>query len=70
MAAVLARKSPDTANDSVNDLLTMTWEMMADEVVYRRAIALANTLNHHLFDTLYHAIALVHGTTLATADAK
>ena len=70
VAAVLARKSPDTANDSVNDLLTMTWETMADEVVSRRAIALANTLNHHLFDTLYHAIALVHGTTLATADAK
>ena len=70
MAAVLARESPDTANDSVNELLTMTWETMADEVVYRRAIALANTLDHHLFDTLYHAVALVHGATLVTADAK
>ena len=70
MAAVLARESPDTANDSVNDLLTMTWETMADEVVYRRAIALANTLDHHLFDTFYHAVALVHGATLVTADAK
>ena len=70
MAAVLARESPETANDSVNDLLTMTWETMADEVVYRRAIALANTLDHHLFDTLYHAVALVHGAKLVTADAK
>ena len=70
MAAVLARETPDTANDSVNDLLTMTWETMADEVVYRRAIALAHTLDHHLFDTLYHAVALVHGATLVTADAK
>ena len=70
MAAVLARESPDTANDSVNDLLTMTWETTADEVVYRRAIALADTLDHHLFDTLYHAVALVHGATLVTADAK
>ena len=70
MAAVLARESPDTANDSVNDLLTMTWETTADEAVYRRAIALANALDHHLFDTLYHAVALVHGATLVTADAK
>ena len=70
MAAVLARESPNTANDSVNDLLTMTWETAADEVVYRQAIALADTLDHHLFDTLYHAVALVHGATLVTADAK
>ena len=70
MAAVLARESPDTANDSVNDLLTMTWETMADEGVYRRAITLAKSLDHHLFDTLYHAVALVHGGTLVTADAK
>ena len=70
MAAVLARESPDTANDSVNDLLTMTWETMADEAVYRRAIVLAETLDHHLFDTLYHAVGLVHGATLVTDDAK
>ena len=70
MAAVLARESPDTANDSVNDLLAMTWETVADEVIYDRAIALAKTLDHHLFDTLYHAVALVHGATLVTADAK
>ena len=70
MAAVLARESPETANDSVNDLLTMTWETTADEVDYRCAIALANTLDHLLFDTLYHAVALVHGAALVTADAK
>ena len=70
MAAVLARESPATANDGVNDLLTMTWETTADEVVYRRAIALAHALDHHLFDTLHHAVALVHGATLVTADAK
>ena len=70
MAAVLARETPDTANDSVNDLLTMTWETTTDEMVYHRAIALASTLDHHLFDTLYHAVALVHGATLVTADAK
>ena len=70
MAAVLARESPDTAHDSVSDLLTMTWETTADEVVYQKAVTLAGALDHHLFDTLYHAVALVHGATLVTADAK
>ena len=26
-------------------------------------------LDHHLFDTLYHAVALEEGATLVTADA-
>ncbi len=29
---------------------------------------MAITLNHHLFDTLYHAVALEVGATLVTAD--
>ena len=70
MAAVLARESPESAKDSVNDLLMMTWETTADEVVYQKAVTLAGALDHHLFDTLYHAVALVHGATLVTADAK
>ena len=70
MAAVLARESPDTAGDSVSDLLTMTWEAMSDPAVYQKAVTLAGALDHHLFDTLYHAVALVHGATLVTADAK
>ena len=52
MAAVLARELPETASDSVNDLLTMTWQTMADELIYRRAISIANRLDHHLFVTL------------------
>ena len=34
----------------------------------KRAADLAITLNHHLFDTLYHAVALEEGATLVTAD--
>ena len=30
----------------------------APTVAYARAISLATQLNHHLFDTLYHALAL------------
>ena len=34
----------------------------------KRAADLSIALNHHLFDTLYHAVALEEGATLVTAD--
>ncbi len=34
------------------------------------AAQLAHELGHHLFDTLYHAVALAEGATLVTADAR
>ena len=37
--------------------------------VLKRAADLSISLNHHLFDTLYHAVALEEGATLVTADA-
>jgi predicted nucleic acid-binding protein len=39
--------------------------------VMRRATELAIETDHHLFDTLYHAIALEHDDTcLVTADER
>lgn len=39
--------------------------------VLRRACGLAIELNHHLFDTLYHAVALeIPGAVLVTADRR
>ena len=41
----------------------------ADAGVYARALALAARHKHHLFDTLYHALALcTPGAQLVTAD--
>lgn len=37
---------------------------------YQRANKLAIKLNHHLFDTLYHAVALEQEALLITADRK
>ncbi len=34
----------------------------------KRAADMSVALNHHLFDTLYHAVALEEGATLVTAD--
>jgi predicted nucleic acid-binding protein len=42
--------------------------MAADLMIYKRASRLAAALNHHLFDTLYHAVALERDATLVSAD--
>ena len=36
--------------------------------LYKRAAHLSVQLKHHLFDTLYHAVALENDATLVTAD--
>jgi len=43
---------------------------VADEpTIYQQAIRLSIDLNHHLFDTLYHAVALeTKAALLITAD--
>lgn len=67
--AVITRLEPDYAGDifvAVNDL-----EMDLSEYpeTYQTAIRLSVELNHHLFDTLYHAVALHESDiTLITAD--
>jgi len=72
VAAVLARKKPpDQARADVNDLLDLDLRWMESAVIYLTACDLAVRLNHHLFDTLYHAVALhAPETTLVTADRR
>jgi predicted nucleic acid-binding protein len=41
---------------------------VVDASIFKRASRIAHELKHHLFDTLYHAVALEHGCTLVTAD--
>jgi predicted nucleic acid-binding protein len=67
--AVLARERPETMNQDLRDLLVLNIPTRADAVVYARAMQLSAQLKHHLFDTLYHAVALeTDGATLLTAD--
>jgi predicted nucleic acid-binding protein len=67
--AVIARLRPDGA-DAALDLLDAL-ELPVDDrfEVLERAVRLAVQLPHHLFDTLYHAVALEHDALLVTADA-
>lgn len=71
VAAVLARRNPATAADNITDMLLFDFcSVVADTPIYRRAITLAQDLNHHLFDTLYHAVALEQKAVMVTADAR
>lgn len=68
VAAVLCRLSPATAEADIEALCLLEWSVADDVAVYRRAAQIAAELRHHLFDTLYHAVAIEAGVTLVTAD--
>lgn len=71
VAAVLARITPaNYAEESV--LLLNALEIPVEDSVdvIRQAVQLASALNHHLFDTLYHATAKANEGTLITADNR
>ena len=71
MAAVLAREKPDTAREDMNDLLQLDFRVAEGPELYALAIDLSRRYGHHLFDTLYHAVALLHpGAVLVTADRR
>ena len=69
IAAVLARKKPNEADLDLADLLEIEMAIAEEPAIYQQAIRLSIDLNHHLFDTLYHAVALeTNSSILVTAD--
>ncbi|PKO92552.1 MAG: PIN domain-containing protein [Betaproteobacteria bacterium HGW-Betaproteobacteria-1] len=72
VAAVLARELPEQAADYFLELSRIfdANTSCPSNAVYQCAIELATRFNHHLFDTLYHAVALEENATLITADRR
>lgn len=71
VAAVLARVKPDAADDDLLDLLNIEYRIIETQETYARALELSIRYQHHLFDTLYHAVALeVEDASLVTADRR
>jgi predicted nucleic acid-binding protein len=70
VTAVLARLQPDLSDDAIDLLDAMELPTRAESSVYKLASHLATELNHHLFDTLYHALALQDNAILITADRR
>ena len=71
VAAVVSRLMPDRAQQHIDNLAQLNITCAAPTAAYTKAIELACQLDHHLFDTLYHAAALsVPGAMLVTADKR
>ena len=71
VAAVLSRLVPTGAHREIADLYAMRIAVVENVEFYTTASQLAISLDQHLFDTLYHAVALlVPGCTLVTADER
>ncbi len=71
VAAVTARLTPNTAIRDVEMLAALQFPTTDDPNVMRQATHLAIETGHHLFDTLYHAVALEHADALlVTADDR
>lgn len=70
VAAVVSRLRPERAAQAVELLAALELPVADDPEILQRAVRLAVDLRHHLFDTLYHAVALEHGALLVTADLR
>jgi predicted nucleic acid-binding protein len=71
VAAVASRLTPQTAVRDVAMLTALEFPTTDEPGVLRRATDLAIETQHHLFDTLYHAVALENDDAiLVTADDR
>jgi len=71
VAAVLSRVAPTQSIGLLQVFLAMELPLTTEWDVYEDAYRLAVNLNHHFFDTLYHAVALQSSdTVLITADTQ
>lgn len=68
VVSVLARVRPALVEEALLVLHDAHPKVIHSVPTLKRAAELTVALNHHLFDTLYHAVALEEGATLVTAD--
>jgi len=68
-AAVIVRLDPGRARQAVSLLHALEFPVVTAVEVYHKACDLSASLKQHVFDTLYHAVALTEpGAVLVTAD--
>ncbi|MFA7400043.1 MAG: type II toxin-antitoxin system VapC family toxin [Sideroxydans sp.] len=71
VSAVLSREKQQQAQVDMADLLNVEWRVAESDAIYATASELAAALNHHLFDTLYHAVAMHQANAVqVTADVR
>ncbi len=71
VAAVTTRLEPKRARAAVSLLFALEFPISSGMDLYLKACDLSDSLKHHLFDTLYHAVALTEPDTIfITADDR
>ena len=68
--AVLSRIQAKECTLSIQLLDILEFAVCDNLETYQLASEIAIKLNHHLFDTLYHAVALKQQASFITADAR
>lgn len=68
--AVLTRLRPEITDKAIILLDALELPVLDNMEVYQQASQLGKDLNHHLFDTLYHAVALLSDAVFMTDDRK
>ncbi len=68
--AVVSRQEPVRLSDTIEIMFALNLTTRADRETHERSARLSVSLQHHLFDTLYHAIAIAEGAVLVTADER
>ncbi len=70
-AAVIVRLDPGRARQAVSLLHALEFPVVTGVEVYEKACDLSASLEQHVFDTLYHAVAFTESSaTLVTADEQ
>lgn len=71
VAAVTVRLDPHITRQAVSLLHALEFPVSVGIEIYQKACELSASLHQHLFDTLYHAVALSEpGAALVTADEQ
>lgn len=71
VAAVVTRQSPETARQYIEVLYTLRIPVADGPEIYSLACEIAAATEQHVFDTLYHAVALLApDCSLVTADER
>lgn len=68
--AVIDRQRPARLTDSADVIYGINIQMMGGRMIHMHAAKLSTALNHHLFETHYHAVAIACDATLITADER
>lgn len=69
-AVIVRRSAANAAQEALGILHALELDVVDHLAIHELAGALAQQYQHHLFDTLYHAVALETDSLLITADEK